>query len=164
MRKNTLVMAGAFALVLVAALIFSMSSVAPDTAMAAPAPAPRGRKGNPLYDRLTVAVLDRADALLTDFRSRDCAGVASPEGRETLKTWAGSLLSETRLMLDTPVTDDPELRPVFRELELVLSQLSSLSDTRCEDDSAWIVAGMDRRDTLERLRTVAAARRDRIAL
>ena len=40
MRKNTLVMAGAFALVLVAALIFSMSSVAPDTAMAAPAPAP----------------------------------------------------------------------------------------------------------------------------
>ena len=111
-----------------------------------------------------MAVLDRADALLTDFRSRDCAGVASPEGRETLKTWAGSLLSETRLMLDTPVTDDPELRPVFRELELVLSQLSSLSDTRCEDDSAWIVAGMDRRDTLERLRTVAAARRDRIAL
>ena len=40
MRKNSLVMAGAFALVLVAALIFSMSSVAPDTAMAAPAPAP----------------------------------------------------------------------------------------------------------------------------
>lgn len=40
MRKNSLVMAGAFALVLVAALIFSMSSVSPDTAMAAPAPAP----------------------------------------------------------------------------------------------------------------------------
>lgn len=40
MRKNSLVMAGAFALVLVAALIFSMSSVTPDTAMAAPAPAP----------------------------------------------------------------------------------------------------------------------------
>ena len=40
MRKNSLVMAGAFALVLVAALIFSMSSVTPDTAMAAPMPAP----------------------------------------------------------------------------------------------------------------------------
>ena len=40
MRKNTLVMVGAIAFVLMAALIFSMSAGTPDTAMAAPAPAP----------------------------------------------------------------------------------------------------------------------------
>ena len=40
MRKNSLVMVGAVALVLMAALIFSMSAGTPDTAMAAPAPAP----------------------------------------------------------------------------------------------------------------------------
>lgn len=140
-------------------------TVAADTAAAAPErlrDAPTG--ANALYDRVTVAVLDRADALLTDFRTRACTGAETADGREGLKTWAGSLLSETRLMMNTPVGDDPELRRLLQELELVLAQLSSLNAARCEDDSAWIVAGMDRRDTLERLRTVAASRRDRIAL
>lgn len=117
--------------------------------------------GNPLYDRVAVAVLDRADALLTDFRVRSCA---EDETRTEVKSWAGSLLSETRLLMNTPAGDDPELGRLLSELELVLAQLSMLSDDRCETDSAWIVDGMKRRDTLERLRAEASVRRDRIAL
>lgn len=117
--------------------------------------------GTAVYDRLAVTMLDRADALLTDFRTTSCSGV---ENSTRLSTWAGSLLSETRLLMSTPVADDPDMGRLLADLELVLAQLAGLSGVRCDEDSAWIRDGLERRDTLDHLRTVASARRERIAL
>ena len=41
--------------------------------------------------------------------------------------WAGGLLLQTRLLLDSPVADDPEMQELLEELELVLAQIVSLS-------------------------------------
>jgi len=129
----------------------------------APVAVAQGRvvTGTEVYDRLAVTMLDRADALLTDFRTTSCSGV---ESSTRLSTWAGSLLTETRLLMSTPVADDPDMGRLLSELELVLAQLSGLSGVRCDEDSAWIRDGLERRDTLDHLRTVASARRERIAL
>jgi hypothetical protein len=117
--------------------------------------------GTAVYDRMAVTMLDRADALLTDFRTTPCSG---PARSTRLSTWAGSLLSETRLLMSTPVADDPDMGRLLSELELVLAQLAGISGSRCDEDSAWIRDGLERRDTLDHLRTVASARRERIAL
>jgi hypothetical protein len=140
------------------------STVPPAIVSTDPTPAPQPvaiDRNAAVYDQVTVAVLDKADALLTNFRTRTCNDQASATG---INKWAGSLLSETRLLMNSQVGEDPELKRLLNELELVLAQLSDLSAARCENDSAWIKNGMERRDTLERIRTVATARRSRNAL
>lgn len=66
--------------------------------------------------------LGRAEVLLTDFRAEARSG----EVDARVGALARELLSNTRLLLDSPAGVDPKLRKVLEDLELVLAQLSQL--------------------------------------
>jgi hypothetical protein len=98
----------------------------PTTVVEAPAP------GTPMTgDAYRVAVarhLARTETLLASFRS----DAANGEVDGSMGEWAGQMLSTTRLLLDSPAADDPRLRVLLEDLELVLAQIAALprrSDT-----------------------------------
>jgi hypothetical protein len=102
----------------------------PPTAAADPAPAAVG--GGTAYRMATTQHLGQAELLLTSFRAEARSG----EIDARVGTWAGELLSTTRLLLDSPAGADPALRPLLEDLELVLVQLSQLpADDSTEE--AW---------------------------
>ena len=58
--------------------------------------------------------------------------------------WAGGMLVQTRLLMDTPAADDLEMKNLLEELELVLAQIVGLSKDNCAGDMAWIRTGPQR--------------------
>ncbi len=96
-------------------------------------------------------LFDRADFLLTDLSVRSC----SQQNPGEAPSWAGSMLLQTRLLLDTPVADDMEMHKLLEELELVLAQIVGMSRENCASDMAWIKQGLQERSTLGRLRIMS---------
>jgi hypothetical protein len=92
----------------------------PGTVVTAPAP------GTPLTsDAYRVAVaqhLGRSEALLTSFRAEAAQGQVDDQ----VAGWAGDMLNSTRLLLDSPAANDPQLKTLLEDLELVLAQIASL--------------------------------------
>ena len=105
-----------------------------------------------IYRLAARDLFSRADFLLTDFKVRSC-------GKDELSevpAWAGGMLVQTRLLMDTAVAEDIEMKNLLDELELVLAQIVGLSRDNCASDMAWIRQGLQERDTIDRLRTVSA--------
>jgi len=105
-----------------------------------------------IYRLAARDLFSRADFLLTDFKVRSC-------GKDELSevpAWAGGMLVQTRLLMDTDVAEDVEMKNLLDELELVLAQIVGLSRDNCASDMAWIRQGLQERDTIDRLRTVSA--------
>ncbi|MEZ4414374.1 MAG: hypothetical protein R3E10_01335 [Gemmatimonadota bacterium] len=50
-----------------------------------------------------------------------------------LGAWGRRLLTDTRLLLDTQASQDPELRTILEDLELILVQVVQLTQDRAED-------------------------------
>ncbi|MBN2170348.1 MAG: hypothetical protein JW819_03385 [Candidatus Krumholzibacteriota bacterium] len=100
-----------------------------------------------VFAAAAVPFLSRADALLTRYRS----GPRDTEDRVELRAWAGSLLAETRLLLDSPAAEDAEMRLLFMDLELTLTRIHQAS---ADDDAERrvITEGMEDRGMLTRLR------------
>jgi hypothetical protein len=69
----------------------------------------------------------------------------------TLASRAADLLSTTRLLLDSPPADDPELRVLFEDLELVLAQVVWLPQSRSPDEIQLITDAIEQREVLMRL-------------
>ena len=57
------------------------------------------------------------------------------EGRPVgdVGAWGRGLLTRTRLFMDSPVADDPNVRVLLEELELVLAQVALLGDPSLDD-------------------------------
>jgi hypothetical protein len=72
----------------------------------------------------TARHLNDAETLL-DFVSTDAR-----QGRidRDLARWGSGLLTQTRLLLDSRVSDDPGVRDVLEDLEIVLAQIAFLGD------------------------------------
>ena len=105
-----------------------------------------------VYAMAARDLFGRADFLLTDFKVRSC-------GRDDLSEvpdWAGGMLVQTRLLMDTPAADDTQMKNLLEDLELVLAQIVGLSRENCAGDMAWIRQGLQERSTIDRLRTVSA--------
>ncbi len=100
----------------------------------------------------TVDLFARADFLLTDFKTQSCAQQDASPSPE----WAAGMLLQTRLLMDTSVGRDPEMKTLFEELELVLAQIVGLSRDDCARDMAWIQQGLQENSTLERLRLMSS--------
>jgi hypothetical protein len=122
------------------------------------APAP----GTPMTgDAYRVAVaqhLTRTETLLTSFRAEAAGGTVDDSAVE----WAGQMLSTTRLLLDSPAADDPRLRTLLEDLELVLAQIAALptrpdtpSTTHTEVDLAR--RAVEEKQLLPRMQTLAPA-------
>ena len=119
--------------------------------------APRSLSNAPTsaYQLTAIQNLSEAEALLTSFRSRSSA---DQQMDAQLGTWARQLLTNTRLLLDSPVGNDPQRRPLLQDLELVLVQIvQQLSPGSTPQDRDLIEKTMQDNHVMTRLRTAIPA-------
>ena len=115
------------------------------------APAPGNGINRTAY-RLTVAEhMTKAEALLTSFRTQP-RGTLDPE----IAVWARDLLTNTRLLLDSPAADDPNVAALLEDLELIIAQIARMS-APSKEESAIIRDGMNKTAVLPRLRATLPA-------
>jgi len=121
-------------------------------------PAPNGYSSNsasaPAYQLTAVRHLSEAEALLTSFRTRSAT---DQQMDAQLGKWARDLLSNTRLLLDSPVANDPQRRPLLEDLELVLVQIVQLSPGSTPQDREMIEKTLQHDHVMTRLRTAIPA-------
>ena len=106
-----------------------------------------------VYHVAATQYLSRTEAFLTSFRSDLRGGTHNAR----LANQARDLLSTTRLMLDSPAANDPRLRVLLEDLELVLVQISQLQAGRTTHDTDIITQGMDQSNVLPKLRSAIPA-------
>ena len=106
------------------------------------------------YQLTAVRHLSEAEALLTSFRART---TADQQMDAQLGSWARELLSNTRLLLDSPVANDPQRRPLLEDLELVLVQIVQLSPGSTPQDRELIEKTLQQDHVMTRLRTAIPA-------
>ena len=106
------------------------------------------------YQLTAVRHLSEAEALLTSFRTRS---TADQQMDAQLGSWARQLLSNTRLLLDSPVANDPQRRPLLEDLELVLVQIVQLSPGSTPQDREMIEKTLQQEHVMTRLRTAIPA-------
>lgn len=114
---------------------------------------PAAPESNLPYRFAAMQHLDAAEALLA----------ALPEdarrGRATqVASWAHDLLLTTRLLLDSPAAEDPQMAALFQDLELVLAQIAALSAPLPDDEIELIEEGIRQNDVLLRVRTATNQR------
>ena len=106
-----------------------------------------------VYQVATQEHLRDAEALLTSFslESRD----------ERMNTqfagWAKGLLSNTRLLLDSPAGDDPRRARLLQDLELVLAQIVQLSPDAPAADRELVEGNIQNGLVMTRLRSAIPA-------
>ena len=126
------------------------------TAPVAAVSAPSSDPSDPsrLYRMAATQTLTQAEALLTAFR----APQQSRTDTRQLGTWGRQVLGSTRLLIDSPAGDDPQLRALLNDLELVLVQIIQLSGAKLDPtDRALIEGALDQNDLLPRIRTAVPA-------
>ena len=103
------------------------------------------------YQVATASHLVQSETYLTLFRSAATDGHLDsiPVGR------ARQLLANNQLLLDSPAAEDPRLRALLQDLELVLMEISQFGSTRRATDLDLITTGMERGSMLTRLRVAA---------
>ena len=117
--------------------------------------APRSSSPSSAYQLTAVQHLSETEALLTSFRSHSSA---DQQMDAQLGTWARQLLTNTRLLLDSPVGDDPQRRPLLQDLELVLVQIvQQLSPGSTPQDRELIEKTLQQDHVMTRLRTAIPA-------
>ena len=111
-----------------------------------------------IYQVAMVRHLADAEVLLTSFSlgSRDDAMNAQFAG------WAKGLLSNTRLLLDSPAGDDPRRAKLLQDLELVLAQIVQLAPDARAEDRQLIEGSIQQGHVMTRLRTAIPADSTRI--
>jgi hypothetical protein len=100
--------------------------------------------------------LTQAEALLTAYRSEG----RSPDGQAgsaDVTGWARDVLSNTRLLLDSPAGADPKQRRLLEDLELVLVQLVELSPDSSGAERQMIDSTLEHGHVLSRIRYAVPA-------
>jgi hypothetical protein len=119
---------------------------------------PGGSSTNPgsssAYQLTAVKHLSEAEALLTSFRTRS---TTDQQMDAQLGSWARELLNKTRLLMDSPVANDPQRRPLLEDLELVLVQIVQLSPGSTPQDREMIEKTLQQDQVMTRLRTAIPA-------
>jgi uncharacterized membrane-anchored protein YhcB (DUF1043 family) len=99
------------------------------------------------YRDQTSRYLGQTAALLISLPARDASGKtdASFAGK------AADLLVTTRLLMDSPAAQDPKMRSLLEDLELVLVQIARLRVERSGSDLDLIHQAVEQGDVLSRL-------------
>jgi len=103
------------------------------------------------YKLAVAEYMSSAEALLTTFRTQP-RGTADPE----IATMARDLLTNTRLLLDSPAADDPKVAALLEDLELIIAQIARMSAPSSVEREI-IRDGMDKTAVLPRLRATPPA-------
>ena len=117
------------------------------------APGTNGTARSAAYTLATVRHFTAVEALLTSYQTtpHDARGDAQ------MASWARALLSQTRLLLDSPAAADPARRKLLEDLELVLVQMTQLSPADTPIDREMIDGSVRHNDVITRLRTAVPA-------
>ena len=91
-------------------------------------------------------------ALLTSLSSDSKSGAKD----EQFTKRASDLLARTRLLMDSPAANDPAMRDLLDDLELVLAQVVRLRRDGSRTDLDIINRALEQRDVIPRLRTAVA--------
>ncbi len=127
-----------------ASAVASAAPAAPGTDAAS------GGTALPAAYRITVEQhLAQSEALLTMVRSAAQRGEVGAYAPETARV----LLASNRLLADSPASQDPKLRVLLDDLELVLAQIAQLPSTRAREDLDVVANGIEQGGVLVRLRT-----------
>lgn len=105
------------------------------------------------FQVVSAQYLTSTEVLLTGFRSQSQGGAIDPQ----LAQSARRLLGTTRLMLESPSAQDPRLRALLEDLELVLAQIARLPSTSGTEETDLITQGLEQRSVLPRLRSAIPA-------
>jgi hypothetical protein len=102
------------------------------------------------YEVETSQYLGQTAALLVSLPTE--ARAADPQ----FATKAADLLTRTRLLMDSPAANDPSMRSLLDDLELVLMQVVRLQGNGSRTDLDLINRALEQRDVIPRLRLAAA--------
>jgi len=91
--------------------------------------------------------LTSAEAFVTAVRMSSYAA-----GDTTIQRWARELLTDTRLLLDSPAGSDSRRRALLQDLELVLVQVLELENSRTSDTNELLLDKTQQDQLLTRLR------------
>lgn len=105
------------------------------------------------YKIAATQYLSRTETFLTSFR----ADANRSANTARLARQARELLTSTQLMLDSPAANDPRLRSLLEDLELVLMQISMLNPVENGRDRDLITEGMNQSNVLPKLRSAIPA-------
>lgn len=100
--------------------------------------------------------LGRSETLLRMVRADGVGGQLDP----AVGAWAKGLLSQTRLLLDVAAGEDPAMRELLEDLELVLVQIVGVTGAEGEDpgrarsELSLALEGLEQRDVLSRIQAV----------
>ena len=101
------------------------------------------------YRDQTSRYLGQAAALLISLPAKD----SSSKADASFAGKAADLLVTTRLLIDSPAAQDPKLRSLLEDLELVLVQVARLRGERNKGDLDLIHQAVEQGDVLSRLNT-----------
>ncbi len=105
-----------------------------------------------IFQIAATEYLARTDAFLALFRTEARAGTADAE----VAAWARDLLSMARLMMDSPVTEDPNFRELFEDLESILVQIALYVSNQSTEELELIEQGLEERSVQLRLQAALA--------
>ncbi|MEO8192779.1 MAG: hypothetical protein ABI681_02935 [Gemmatimonadales bacterium] len=105
------------------------------------------------YQMATQRHLADAEALLVSFS----VGTRDARMDAQFGAWARGLLSNTRLLLDSPAGDDPRRAKLLQDLELVLAQIVQLSPNAAAQDRELIEGSIQQGHVMTRLRSAIPA-------
>ena len=130
-------------------------SAAPVTKIASGSPRASARLDSAAvmpYETETSQYLGQTAALLIALPSVVRGGRAD----DRLIARAGELLTRTRLLIDSPAANDPEMRGLLEDLELVLAQVVRLQEDHSRTELDLINRALEQRDVIPRLRLAVA--------
>ena len=104
----------------------------------------------PYGRNVTVPGTDRGAA------RRAAVGSQSRRADQQFTSRAADLLTADALLMDSPAADDPAMRSLFEDLELVLAQVVRLQNNGNRIEMDLINRALEQRDVIPRLRTAAA--------
>jgi len=130
------------------------------------------------YAIATTQQLLEVQALLTAFdannrqatgnadatRDPKASAKADAKADAHLASWARDLLSNTRLLLDSPAGADPHRRQLLEDLELVLVQIAALSPDAAASDRAAIAHTLDDAQVLPRIKAAIPTNQNQVGL
>ncbi len=129
----------------------------PPVVASGPAAGPGAQAGNlEAYQALTRKRVAGMEPLLTMLTADAQLGRFDPE----MAAWAQRQLTRTRLALDRPGAEDPAIRGLLEDLELIFVQVASLQRLPAEragQEMGFIAAALEEGGLLARVRAVQVA-------
>lgn len=101
------------------------------------------------YHIAALEHLSRAEVLLT--------AVSSGAVDQQLTDWSKEMLTGTRLLIDSPASDDPRIEHLLQDLELLLTQIAATTqEEKTQAELSLLQHGIKETDVLPRLRATAS--------